>query len=108
MGEMVIRSVNITGNELLEIKETCIYSENEEKSTQYEQKAVIETPVSFLRGPIETFAMTVHETNAKKGLSAMKKICSVSDASKILQILNWRLDTILLLNELKSIRMKDI
>ena len=105
--EMVIRSVNIPGNQLLEINEICTYSQDrdneEENSTKYEQRAVIESTVPFLRSPIESYALSVHETNAQKGLNAMKQICSVCEeigTVGLRQILRWRLDTILLLNEL--------
>merc|ERR1711971_257066 len=103
--EMLIRSVNITGNALLEINELCIYSEDKDECTKYEQRAVIESaiPLEILRSPIESYAKSVHETNAEKGLKAMKKICSLFDeigTDGLHQIFQWRLDTILLLNKL--------
>ena len=114
--EMIMRSINITGNQLLEIEEICTYSEDikmdEEtnkvkKVTVYNQKAIIESGVPLLSGPIETYSHKVHSKNAEKGLNAMKQICAQYakvGTKGFQQILQWRLDTILLLNELDTLR----
>ena len=116
--EMIMRSINITGNQLLEIKEICTYSEdmkqdendkkrNSKAVTIYNQKAIIESPVPLLNSPIETYAHKIHSGHAEKGLTAMKQICDQYanvGVTGFQQILQWRLDTILLLNELNSLR----
>ena len=116
--EMIMRSINITGNQLLEIEEICTYSEGTKSNknnknekgkavTLYNQKAIIESPVPLLNTPIETYAHKIHSGHAEKGLTAMKQICDTYanvGYKGFQQILEWRLDTILLLNELQSLR----
>jgi len=125
--EMVLRSINITGNHLIEIEEICTYSEQSQphppseddnieseqkakghrKVTNYEQKAIIESPVPLLHAPIETASLTIFSHNASKGLSAMQQICCDFESvgsEGFTKVLQWRLDTILLLNELDSLK----
>eukprot|EP01084_Bolivina_argentea_P037187 68760_1 len=113
--EMILRSINITGNQLLEIEEICTYKEeilqkenNKTKPvTLYKQKAIIESSVPLLHTPIESYSLSIHAGHAEKGLIAMKQICIDYDkvgCNGFQQILQWRLDTVLLLNELESLR----
>lgn len=124
--EMIMRSVNITGNQLLEIEEICTYAEDIKKDenlgknkdnkapkavTLYNQKAIIESPVPLLNTPIEVYALKIHSGHAEKGLTAMKQICTQYanvGFQGFQQILQWRLDTVLLLNELNSLRNIDL
>ena len=117
--EMIMRSINITGNQLLEIEEICTYSEGKKQDennesddktkavTLYNQKAIIESGVPLLNSPIETYAHKIHSGHAENGLTAMKQICETYASvgyQGFQQILEWRMDTILLLNELNSLR----
>jgi hypothetical protein len=76
--EMILRSVNVTGNSLLQIQETCRYKpapQNPTEWTNFEQTAEIISAIPFLSSSVECFSFSVHSSNAIKGLMAMEELC---------------------------------
>lgn len=114
--ELVISSVNVTGAHMLQVWETCKYFINPENDSEtiFEGSANITTPIPIVTNAIENYCLGIHSNNANKGLTAMQNICDeffkagaeLKDNIIISQILNWRLDVIQLLNELKVIEFK--
>eukprot|EP01083_Nonionella_stella_P044987 120992_1 len=108
---MVLQSVNVTGSDLLQVQETCTYKAIDDNKCLYEQSAAITTPCPIFTDAIESFSLNIHSGNASKGLKAMEELCEkyVTLGQQGLQeILNLRLDTILLLTDLETLRTFDL
>eukprot|EP00483_Globobulimina_turgida_P003695 UN03701 len=108
---MILKSVNVTGNSLLQIQETCNYSvadgDGNNNKTLYEQSAAITSCVPLVYNAIESYSLGIHSGNATKGLKAMEELCEKYvklGQEGFNEILNLRLDTILLMSDLETFR----
>jgi len=110
--EMLLRSVNVSGNRLLQIQETCRYTPsktNPTEWTEYEQSAEITSKVPFFGNPVEGFSFNIHSTNACKGLMIMEELCgkwAKEGMEGFQKKLIDRLDTVLLLDNITNIRKR--
>ncbi|ETO27970.1 hypothetical protein RFI_09164 [Reticulomyxa filosa] len=108
--EMVLRSVNVTGNSLLQIRETCRYTpceKNPNEWTSYQQTAEIISGIPLFSTPIEGFSFSVHSSNAVKGLIAMEELCerwAKEGMEGFQKRLCNRLDMVLLMDNIHDIR----
>jgi len=107
--EMTLRSVNVSGNSLLQIQETCRYTPCEKNPTEwtdYQQTAEIISHIPLFASPIECFSFSVHSSNALKGLVAMEELCekwAKEGIDGFQTKLNNRLDMILSLQRINGI-----
>ena len=99
-----------SGNEFLEVEEICHYSASNDEDgkprTAYHQKAIIESPVPIFTSACEATALAIYKSHAEKGLTAMNQICvEVSNLGPdgLFNILQMRLDCVLLLQDLKNV-----
>jgi len=76
--KMVIKSVPLTGNSLMEVEETCIYSEHpsDPKQTLYEQKASIAAKIPFFSAALENFSVTSLGNSSKNGVQIIEQHCN--------------------------------
>ena len=108
---MVLKSVNVTGGEFLQIQETCEYSATDDEKCLYEQSAAITSFVPLVHSAIESYSLGIHSEKASKGLKAMEELCEKYvklGQEGFHEILNLRLDTILLMADLETLRNFDI
>eukprot|EP01084_Bolivina_argentea_P276363 471552_1 len=102
---MTLKSVNVTGSELLQIQETCEYKSVSTNKCLYEQSAAITSFVPLVHSAIESYSLGIHSGNAIKGLKAMEDLCEKYvkiGQEGFSQVLEWRLDTILLMKDLQT------
>mmetsp|Transcript_13079 Transcript_13079/g.16181 ORF Transcript_13079/g.16181 Transcript_13079/m.16181 type:complete len:208 (-) Transcript_13079:41-664(-) len=106
--KMILKSINITGSNWLQVQETCQYYWNNIKNkTEYKQTANITSFVPIISSTIESFAKTHFKENAIKGLNAMDELC---EKWKILgmkgyqEILKIRLDMVSQMKSLNEIQ----
>lgn len=109
---MVLKSVNVTGGEFLQIQETCEYSAigDDNKQCLYEQSAAITSFVPLVQSAIESYALGIHSEKATKGLKAMEGLCEKYvklGQEGFNEILNLRLDTICLMTDLETYKNLD-
>mmetsp|Transcript_9823 Transcript_9823/g.15739 ORF Transcript_9823/g.15739 Transcript_9823/m.15739 type:complete len:228 (+) Transcript_9823:107-790(+) len=109
---MVLKSVNVTGSDLLQIQETCEYKsiENDARCL-YEQSAAITSFVPLVHSAVESYSLGIHSGNASKGLKAMEELCEKYvklGQEGFDEILNLRLDTIKLMADLQTLRNFDM
>eukprot|EP01084_Bolivina_argentea_P265708 450483_1 len=112
---MVLKSVNVTGSDLLQIQETCKYfvDKSDNNKCVYEQSAAITSMVNIplIHSAIESYSLGIHSGNAIKGLNAMEELCEKYvklGQEGFHEILNLRLDTILLMSDLETLKNIDI
>jgi len=112
---MTLKSVNVTGSDLLQIQETCNYKGIEDNKCLYEQSAAITSFVPLvpqcIHNAVEQYSLGVHSGNATKGLKAMEELCEKYvklGQEGFNEILNLRLDTILLMADLETLREFDL
>ena len=108
---MVLKSVNVTGSDLLQIQETCKYEGIGDEKCNYEQSAAITSFVPLICGAIESYSLGIHTDSASKGLKAMEELCDKYvklGQEGFNEILNTRLDTIALMKDLKTLQDFDI
>ena len=104
---MILKSVNVTGSDLLQIQETCKYSCIDDNKCLYDQSAEITAFVPLLHGPIESYSLGIHSEKATNGLKAMEELCDKYvklGQEGFNEILNLRLDTISLMADLEKLR----
>lgn len=106
--EMTLRSMNVTGSDLLVIQETCKYLQHEQNPswTQYKQEAEITSFVPMFKTAVENYGLSVHSEKAMKGLTAMEELCekwTKEGVEGFQKILNMRLDTILLMKDFTNL-----
>jgi len=106
--EMTLKSINVTGSDLLTIQETCKYTQHPQDSnwTQYHQEAEITSFVPMFTTAVENYGLSVHSEKAMKGLTAMEELCdkwTKEGVEGFQKILNMRLDTILLMKDFANL-----
>ena len=110
---MILKSVNVTGGEFLQIQETCEYSAigDDDNKCLYEQSAAITSFVPLIHSAVESYSLGIHSEKATKGLKAMEELCEKYvklGQEGFNEILNLRLDTILLMTDLETLRDFDL
>lgn len=106
--EMTLKSINVTGSDLLIIQETCKYNQHPNNTawTQYKQEAEITSFVPMFKTAVENYGLSIHSEKATKGLAVMEELCdkwTKEGVEGFQKILNMRLDTILLMKDFTNL-----
>lgn len=72
---LVLKTKNITAASIFQVAETCVYTENEELTTDYEQNIQITSFLPFFANLAEEFSFNTCAKNSDKGLSTMSELC---------------------------------
>jgi len=72
---LVLKTKNITAASLFQVAETCIYTENEELRTEYEQNIQITSFLPVFSSLAEDFSFKTCAKNSDKGVSTMSELC---------------------------------
>jgi hypothetical protein len=108
--EMTVRSVNVAMDSIITIQETCVYTPDEERPTEwtkYEQTAEFTSFVPIVQSGLEGFTFSVQASNATKGLQAMEELCDrwrTEGVDGFQRVLTSRLDTILLMSNIDQLK----
>merc|ERR1712110_277751 len=104
---MTLKSVNVTGNSLVEIQETCRYTALPQDRCSYSVDTAIRSFLGPLSSPCESHAFGIIKDSANKGLKAMEELCDkYVDLGRqgFEDILSLRLDTVMLMSDLQTLR----
>jgi len=72
---LVLKTKNITAASIFQVAETCLYTENEELTTDYEQNIQITSFLPFFSSLAEDFSFKTCAKNSDKGVSTMSELC---------------------------------
>jgi len=71
----VMKTKNITAASIFQVAETCVYTENEELTTDYEQNIQITSFLPIFPSLAEDFSFNTCAKNSDKGVNTMTELC---------------------------------
>jgi len=72
---LVLKTKNVTAASIFQVAETCVYTENEELTTDYEQNIQITSFLPIFSSLAEEFSFNTCATNSDNGVSTMSELC---------------------------------
>jgi len=72
---LVMKTKNITAASVFQVAETCVYTENEELTTDYQQNIQITSFLPIFPSLAEDFSFNTCAKNSDKGVCTMSELC---------------------------------
>jgi len=72
---LVMKTKNITAASIFQVAETCVYTENEQLTTDYQQNIQITSFLPIFPGLAEEFSFNTCAKNSDKGVCTMSELC---------------------------------